>query len=46
MAWVFLRYARDPALFELEQEARAAHRGLWRDADWVPPWEWRRRERE
>jgi endonuclease YncB( thermonuclease family) len=45
MAWVFTRYARDPALYDLEQEARAAKRGLWRDPDPVPPWEWRQRAR-
>jgi endonuclease YncB( thermonuclease family) len=26
-----------------ETEARAARRGLWRDGEPVPPWEWRHR---
>lgn len=41
MAWAFLRYLRDPQLVTIEQEARAARRGLWSDAEPVPPWEWR-----
>ena len=43
MAWVFRRYV--PAgsrLYQAEQEARQARRGLWVDASPVPPWEWRR----
>lgn len=28
----------------LEKRARAERRGLWADADPVPPWEWRRRK--
>ncbi len=42
MAWVYVRYARDPALRSLEAEARRARRGLWSDSLPVPPWEWRR----
>ena len=47
-AWVFRRYSDDPALLRLEQEARAARRGLWAlpEAERVPPWEWRAAERE
>ena len=41
MAWVYDRYAADQALYALQAEARAAHRGLWVDAHPVPPWEWR-----
>lgn len=43
-AWVFDRYASDGALYALQDEARAARRGLWAlpAADQVPPWEWRR----
>jgi endonuclease YncB( thermonuclease family) len=29
-AWVYRRYAKDPSLYELENEARAARRGIWR----------------
>ena len=40
-AWVFRRYTRDPVLLALEDDARAARRGLWRDAAPVAPWTWR-----
>jgi endonuclease YncB( thermonuclease family) len=42
MAWVFDRYVTDRSLYRLQDEARAAHRGLWADAQPVAPWEWRR----
>lgn len=42
-AWVFRRFESDPALIALEDEARAARRGLWRDPEPVPPWVWRER---
>jgi endonuclease YncB( thermonuclease family) len=40
-AWVFRRFSHDPALLALEDEARRAGRGLWRDPRPVPPWTWR-----
>ncbi|HEX4886387.1 MAG TPA: thermonuclease family protein [Casimicrobiaceae bacterium] len=43
-AWVFRRFAHDPAWLDFEDEARRARRGLWRDADPVPPWTWREGE--
>ena len=45
MAWVFDRYVTDQRLYTLQEEARAAHRGLWADAQPVAPWEWRRAAR-
>jgi endonuclease YncB( thermonuclease family) len=42
-AWVYRKYSNDPALLNLEAEARDARRGLWADSIPVPPWEWRRR---
>ena len=47
-AWVYRQYAKDPALFALEDEARAAKRGLWAlpEAQQIPPWEWRKAERQ
>ena len=45
MAWVFDRYVTDRSLYRLQDEARAAHRGLWADAQPVAPWEWRRATR-
>lgn len=44
MAWVFDRYVTDRSLYPLQDEAREGRRGLWVDADPVPPWEWRRRK--
>lgn len=45
MAWVFDRYAADRTLYAIQDEARAARRGLWSDAAPVPPWEWRAQRR-
>jgi len=49
LAWWYRKDAKeqsaeDRGRYEFEeQEARAQRVGLWRDADPVPPWEWRRR---
>lgn len=42
MAWAFDRYARDPELYRLQNEARGAKRGLWSEPAPMPPWEWRK----
>ena len=42
MAWVFDRYVKGRSLYSLQDEARAAKRGLWTDPDPVSPWEWRK----
>ena len=42
-AWVYRKYATDPSLYDLEEEAREAKRGLWGQGTPIPPWEWRRR---
>ena len=45
-AWTYARYApRDSPLFAIEDEARAARRGLWTDSEPVAPWTWRRNGR-
>ena len=41
LAWVYRRYCRPPELLKLEEEAREARRGLWRDSHPVPPWKFR-----
>jgi len=46
LAWHYTRYSDDAGLAAAEREARAAGRGLWRDPQPVPPWEWRAGERE
>lgn len=46
LAWWYRRYApKDDQLKRLEQEARAAKRGLWADPDPLPPWEYRKQRR-
>jgi len=42
-AWVYRRYNEDPVLLSLEEEARAAERGLWSlpESERMPPWQWR-----
>ena len=46
LAWWYRQYAHDDqALSDAENEARSARRGLWQDADPVPPWDWRRQRR-
>jgi hypothetical protein len=43
LAWWYQQYARrETVLRDLEQEARAAKRGLWIDPKPVAPWEWRK----
>ena len=47
MAWWYRPYAaKDTTLAQLEAEARTAQRGLWADAHPVPPWQWRKGNRE
>ena len=41
MAWVYDRYVTDRSLYQIQEEAHAARRGLWRDKAPLPPWEWR-----
>ena len=46
MAWVYRQYAKRAfQLYDLEDEAKAAKRGLWADQAPVPPWEWRKDRR-
>ena len=42
MAWVYRKYNKDKALYELESRAKKERLGLWLDENPVPPWEWRR----
>ena len=45
LAWVYDRYATDASLYRLQDDARAAGRGVWYDQDPTPPWEWRKARR-
>ena len=45
-AWVYRRYAHEPAYCAYEKSARDLRRGLWRlpGEQRVAPWEWRQRD--
>lgn len=47
-AWVSRRGHTDQALLKLEEQARAAKRGLWSlpESERLPPWEWRNEQGE
>nr|WP_275983128.1 thermonuclease family protein [Propionivibrio soli] len=46
MAWVYDRYVTDRGLYGLQEAAQRSRVGLWREADPMPPWEWRRERRK
>jgi endonuclease YncB( thermonuclease family) len=48
MAWVYERYAKvaDAPLYRAQDAARQSRAGLWRDAEPVAPWEWRKERRQ
>lgn len=47
MAWHYKKYAKEQPIADretyarAEEQARAARRGLWSEAEPVPPWDWR-----
>ncbi len=42
-AWHFRRHAAEKTSFaDAQARAQQAERGLWKDSDPIPPWEWRR----
>lgn len=47
-AWVYRRTIHDRSLIELEDAARASHRGLWAlpERDRLPPWQYRYLQRQ
>lgn len=48
MAWVHIYYCKESVCREwrrLEKDARIGGRGLWREDNPVPPWEWKRSHR-
>lgn len=50
-AWVYMQYLREQPIedrnlyLEAERHAKAERRGLWRDEQPEPPWQWRRDKR-
>ena len=45
-AWHYRHYSEEAAIAAAEREARRRKLGLWRDPNPIPPWDWRRRERD
>ena len=43
MAWEYSHYHSDRRFIALQQQAQQAKRGLWRQHDPTPPWQWRLR---
>ncbi len=43
-AWVYRQYVVDESLFDVENDARAARRGIWglSESEQIEPWNWRR----
>jgi endonuclease YncB( thermonuclease family) len=46
LAWRYEAYSKDAAFIVAQNEAKAARRGLWSDPAPVPPWEWRKSNRQ
>jgi len=46
MAWQYRQYNTSKELADAETEARKARRGLWVDKSPLPPWEFRKQQRE
>ena len=49
LAWFYPRYCNEQPLCnemkQLEETARTARRGLWKDKDPVAPWDWKRQKK-
>ena len=46
LAGRYVQYDKRGDFTEIEQAARAARKGLWGDVNPVPPWDWRKGEKE
>lgn len=46
LAWWYCRHSSDEELKRLEEEARDAKRGLWKDPVPIPPWVYRKLQRK
>lgn len=46
LAWRYVQYDKKGEFTQVEQAAKRARKGLWADARPVPPWEWRKSEKE
>jgi endonuclease YncB( thermonuclease family) len=45
-AWQYKRYSKDQEYGDLEARARTASLGLWQGMNPIPPWKWRRGQRQ
>jgi micrococcal nuclease len=41
-AWAYRGFTQDPNYCVWENAARSLRRGLWKDQDWIAPWDWRK----
>lgn len=41
LAWFYPKYSDDSSYYRLQKEAQSHHRGLWKDSNPIPPWEFR-----
>jgi endonuclease YncB( thermonuclease family) len=46
LAWRYVQYDKKGEFTEVEQAAKTTRKGLWADVKPVPPWEWRKGEKE
>ena len=46
MPWHYEKYDHNKRMREAEQSARAAKKGLWADVSSVPPWNWRKSQKQ
>lgn len=47
MAWVYRKYATNvPEYYPLEEDARTRKVGLWADRNPIPPWDWRKQQKQ
>jgi endonuclease YncB( thermonuclease family) len=46
LVWRYVQYDKKGEFTQVEQAAKAARKGLWGDANPVPPWEWRMSAKE
>jgi micrococcal nuclease len=44
--WHYEQYDHNKRLREAEASARSSKQGLWKDPNAIPPWEWRKNEKE
>lgn len=42
-AWAYTKYLRDTRYSDAQQYAEQKQLGLWKEANPIPPWEWRRK---